>query len=62
MTQAIAGLSNNDQYLDNKIVQINNLFMLYLDYKKDSENFDKFVKARAEEFEKKQRSKDKNKK
>tara|TARA_Y100001938_G_C7996510_1_gene382382 strand:- start:590 stop:778 length:189 start_codon:yes stop_codon:yes gene_type:complete len=62
MTQAIAGLSNNDQYLDNKIVQINNLFMLYLDYKKDTENFDKFVKARAEEFEKKQRSKDKNKK
>ena len=55
--QAIDGLSNNDQYLNNKIVQIDNLFGLYLEYRKDTEKFSKFVKSKAKEFEQ-QRSED----
>jgi hypothetical protein len=55
-TKAIEGLSNNDQYLNNKLLQIDNLFGLYLEYRKDTEKFNKFVKAKAEEFEKQQRS------
>jgi len=56
MTEAIAGLSNNDYILDNKILRIDNLLGLYLEYKKDTEKFNKFVKAKAKEFEKQQRS------
>ena len=52
-------LSNNDQILLNKILYIENLVGLYLEYRKDTENFGEFVKARAEEFEKQQRSGDK---
>ena len=56
---AIDGLSDNDQILHNKIVRIDNLLGLYLEYRKDTENFGEFVKARAEEFEKQQRSENK---
>tara|TARA_R100000501_G_C2573515_1_gene79462 strand:+ start:511 stop:729 length:219 start_codon:yes stop_codon:yes gene_type:complete len=56
MTEAIAGLSNNDQYLHNKILQYDNLFGLYLEYRKETDKFDKFVKAKVKEFEKQQRS------
>ena len=48
------GLSNNDQYLHNKILQLDNLFGLYLEYSKETEKFSEFVKARTEEFEQKQ--------
>ena len=58
MTQAIDGLSGNDQYLHNKLLQIDNLFGLYLEYRKDTDKFNKFVKAKVEKFEQ-QRSKDK---
>ena len=58
MTEAIDGLSNNDQYLRDKILQLDNLLGLYLEFRKDTDKFDKFVKARMEEFEQ-QRSKDK---
>ena len=58
ITEAIAGLSDNDQYLNNKTLQLDNLLGLYLEYRKDTEKFNKFVKAKAEEFEQ-QRSKDK---
>ena len=58
MTEAIAGLSNNDQYLHNKILQLDNLLGLYLEYREDTKKFDKFVKAKAKEFEQ-QRSKNK---
>ena len=54
---ALGGLSNNDQILYDKILQIDNLLGLYLEYRKDTEEFNKFVIAKAEEF--KQRSKDK---
>ena len=57
MEQAIGGLSNNDQILHDKILQIDNLLGLYLEYRKETEEFNKFVIARAKEFE--QRSKDK---
>ena len=54
--QAIGGLSNNDQVLHNKLLQIDNLLGLYLEYRKDTEKFNEFVKAKAKEFEKEQRS------
>ena len=56
ITKAIDGLSNNDQYLHNKILQFDNLFGLYLEYRKDTDKFDKFVKGKVKEFEQKQRS------
>ena len=52
--QAISGLSNNDQYLHNKLLQLDNLFGLYLEYSKETEKFSEFVKARTKEFEQKQ--------
>ena len=58
MEQAIGGLSSNDQILHDKILQIDNLLGLYLEYRKDTEEFNKFVIARAEKFEQ-ERSKDK---
>ena len=57
--EAIAGLSNNDQILYNKILHIDNLLGLYLEYRKETEKFSKFVKVKAEEFEKRQKSEDK---
>lgn len=57
--EAIEGLSNNDQMLYNKILQIDSLMGLYLEYSKDTEKFNKFVKAKAEKFEKQQRSENK---
>ena len=56
MTEAIDGLSNNDQYLRDKILQLDNLLGLYLEYRKDTDRFNKFVKAKVEKFEQKQRS------
>ena len=56
ITKAIDGLSNNDQYLHNKLLQFDNLFGLYLEFRKDTEKFDKFVKAKVEKFEQQQRS------
>jgi len=58
MEQAIGGLSNNDQIIHDKLVQIDNLFGLYLEYRKDTEKFSKFVTSKAKEFER-QRSEDK---
>ena len=61
--KAIDGLSNNDQYLHNKMLQIDNLLGLYLEFRKevfkeDTEEFNKFVTSKAKEFEQ-QRSEDK---
>ena len=56
MEQAIGGLSNNDQILHDKLLQIDNLLGLYLEYRKDTEKFNEFVMAKAKEFEKEQRS------
>ena len=52
--KAIVGLSNNDQILFNKVLQIDNLFGLYLEYRKDTEKFNKFVTSKAEELERQQ--------
>ena len=57
--EAIEGLSRNDQILYNKIVHIDNLLGLYLEYRKETEKFNKFVMDKAKEFEKQQRSEDK---
>ena len=59
MTEAIGGLNNNIQIVFNKVLYIDNLVGLYLEYRKDTEDFGEFVKARAEEFEKQKRSGDK---
>ena len=56
---ALEGLSNNIQIVYNKVLYIDNLLGLYLEYRKDTEDFGEFVKARAKEFEKQQRSEDK---
>ena len=56
MTEAIAGLSNNDQILWKESVEMKQLFSLYLEYRKETEKFNKFVKAKVKEFEYKQRS------
>tara|TARA_Y100001951_G_C11053729_1_gene137022 strand:+ start:291 stop:479 length:189 start_codon:yes stop_codon:yes gene_type:complete len=57
MTEAIAGLSSNDQILWKEVVEMKQLFSLYLEHRKETEKFSKFVKAKVEEFENKQRSK-----
>mgnify|MGYP003149810230 CR=1 FL=1 len=59
ITEAIGIIDRNTQYLNNKMLQMDNLFGLYLEYRKDNKEFNKFVKAKAEEFEQRQRSKDK---
>ena len=56
---AIEGLINNFQILYNKQLQSEGLNSLYLEYKKETEKFNKFVTAKMEEFEKQQRSEDK---
>ena len=58
ITVAIDGLSNNDQFLNNKLLQMDSLFGLYLEYRKETDKFDKFVKGRIKEFEQ-QRSENK---
>ena len=51
---ALGGLSNNDQILFNKVLQIDSLFGLYLEYRKDTEKFNKFVTSKAEKLERQQ--------
>ena len=62
ITQAIDGLSRNDETLfrlfQEKIIELQQYLALYLEFSNDTEKFDKFVKAKMEEFEQ-QRSKDK---
>jgi len=57
MSKAIGGLSNNDQILWKEILEIKQIFSLYLDCIGHTERFNKFVKDKTEEFEKLQRSK-----
>ena len=58
ITQAIEGLSNNCQILRKENLENTQWFALYLEYRKETEKFNKFVKGKIEEFEQ-QRSKDK---
>ena len=62
--KAIEGLSNNDQFLHDKLLQIDNLLGLYFEWRKavfkeDTDEFNEFVMAKAKEFERKQRSENK---
>ena len=59
--EAIEGLSNNDRILWKEILEMKQYFSLYLDYrqkvfKEKVEDFTEFVNGLIEEFEKKQRS------
>tara|TARA_R100000750_G_C2270543_1_gene67250 strand:- start:129 stop:359 length:231 start_codon:yes stop_codon:yes gene_type:complete len=61
--EAIGGLSSNDQVLWKEILELKQIFSLYLIYRKevfneDIEDFNKFVTSKAKEFEQK-RSEDK---
>ena len=53
------GLNGNQKYLYEKLMQIEGLFNLYLQYRKDTDKFGKFVKAKVDYIEK-QRSKTEN--
>ena len=59
MTEAIQDLAGNDQILWKEVVEIKQIFSLYLECEKQTEKFDKFVKAKVKEFENKQRSESK---
>ena len=56
MTEAIQDLAGNDQILWKEVVEIKQIFSLYLEHRKETEKFNKFVKAKVKEFENKQRS------
>ena len=54
--EAIDGLSNNDQIIWKEMLETKQIISLYLEYNKDTDKFNKFVKAKVKEFE--QRSED----
>jgi hypothetical protein len=55
---ALNGLSSNDQILWKETLELRQVFSLYLEYRKDTEKFNKFVTSKAKEFEQ-QRSENK---
>ena len=55
---ALNGLSSNDQILWKEILELKQVFSLYLEYRKETEKFSKFVTSKAKEFEQ-QRSENK---
>ena len=55
---ALNGLSSNDQILWKETLELRQVFSLYLEYRKETEKFSKFVTSKAKEFEQ-QRSEDK---
>ena len=59
ITEILEMLGKNIQIINNKVLYIDNLLGLYLEYRQNTEDFGEFVKAKAEEFEKQQRSEDK---
>ena len=56
ITEAIVGLNSNDQILRKENLEMRQMFSLYLEHRKQTEKFNKFVKAKVEEFERQQRS------
>ena len=56
ITKVLDELSNNDQILWKEILEIKQIFSLYLECIKHTDKFDKFVKGKVKEFEKQQRS------
>ena len=57
ITKVLGELSNNDQTLLKEILEIKQVFSLYLDCIGHTDKFNKFVKGKVKEFEKQQRSK-----
>ena len=57
ITKVLGELSNNDQTLWKEILEIKQVFSLYLECIEHTDKFNKFVKDKVEEFEKQQRSK-----
>ena len=55
---ALNGLSSNDQKLWKETLELRQVFSLYLEYRKETEKFSKFVTSKAKEFEQ-QRSENK---
>ena len=49
--EALGGLSRNDIILRQELLETRQIFALYLEHKGETESFNKFVKAKAEEFE-----------
>ena len=58
ITEALGRLSDNDHILNQFILEVKQIFGLYLEYRKETEKFREFVNSRTKEFEQKQ-SKDK---
>ena len=56
ITKVLDELSNNDQILWKEILEIKQIFSLYLECIGHTDKFDKFVKGKVKEFEKQQRS------
>ena len=64
ITEALGGLNGNDHILRQEVLEVKQMFSLYLQYRnevlnEDVEDFNKFVKAKVEEFEQQQRSESK---
>ena len=57
ITKVLGELSNNDQTLWKEILEIKQVFNLYLECIGHTDKFNKFVKGKVKEFEKQQRSK-----
>ena len=57
LTEVISGLNQNDKILWKEILEIKQVFSLYLACIEHTDKFNKFVKDKVEEFEKQQRSK-----
>ena len=57
ITKVLGELSNNDQTLWKEMLEIKQVFSLYLECIEHTDKFNKFVKDKVEEFEKQQRSK-----
>ena len=57
IAKVLGELSNNDQTLWKEILEIKQVFSLYLECIEHTDKFNKFVKDKVEEFEKQQRSK-----
>ena len=56
ITKVLGELSNNDQTLWKEILEIKQVFNLYLECIGHTDKFNKFVKGKVKEFEKQQRS------
>jgi len=64
--KAIGGLNNNDQYLNNKMLQMNYLWGLYLEFRKevfkeDTEEFNKFVTEKLDKVKEFEQQRSENK-